>query len=123
MIRIGNDWDELLKDEFASENYKAIHEFLKTEYQTQTVFPPMDDIFNSFKLTAFKDVSVVILGQDPYHELGQAHGLSFSVKGDTPLPPSLKNIFKELLSDLGIPISKSGDLTAWAKQGVMLLNT
>ncbi|MEG1805408.1 MAG: uracil-DNA glycosylase [Clostridia bacterium] len=123
MIRIGNDWDELLKDEFASENYKAIHEFLKTEYQTQTAFPPMDDIFNAFKLTAFQDVSVVILGQDPYHEIGQAHGLSFSVKGDTPLPPSLKNIFKELQSDLGIPISQKGDLTAWAKQGVMLLNT
>ncbi|MEG2001950.1 MAG: uracil-DNA glycosylase [Clostridia bacterium] len=123
MIRIGNDWDELLKDEFASENYKAIHEFLKTEYQTQTVFPPMDDIFNAFKLTAFQDVSVVILGQDPYHEVGQAHGLSFSVKGDTPLPPSLKNIFKELQSDLGIAVSKNGDLTAWAKQGVMLLNT
>ncbi|MEG2116328.1 MAG: uracil-DNA glycosylase [Clostridia bacterium] len=123
MIRIGNDWDELLKDEFASENYKAIHEYLKTEYQTQTVFPPRNDIFNAFKLTAFQDVSVVILGQDPYHEIGQAHGLSFSVKGDTPLPPSLKNIFKELQSDLGIAVSKSGDLTAWAKQGVMLLNT
>lgn len=118
---IGNDWDSVLSPLFNGENFKKISEFLDGERKTYTIFPPKDDVFNAFKLTPYESVKVVILGQDPYHEIGQAHGLSFSVKNGTKLPPSLKNVYKELYDDLGIQ-NTNGDLTAWAKQGVLLLN-
>lgn len=123
MVVIGNDWDEIIGEEFKKDYYIRLREFLKEEYAKHTVYPDMYSIFNALKLTPYKDVKVVILGQDPYHEPNQAHGLCFSVQDGTPLPPSLKNIYKELEADLGIPPSKSGDLTKWAKQGVLLLNT
>ena len=123
MVNIGNDWDDVLKDDFSGENYAIIREFLKSEYSAHTIYPSMYDIFNAFKLTPFSKVKVVILGQDPYHGEGQAMGLSFSVPKNKELPPSLKNIYKELKDDLGVNPPDSGDLTAWAKQGVLLLNT
>ena len=123
MVNIGNDWDEVLKDDFSGENYAKIRDFLKSEYSAHTIYPSMYDIFNAFKLTPFSKVKVVILGQDPYHGEGQAMGLSFSVPKNKELPPSLKNIYKELKDDLGVNPPDSGDLTAWAKQGVLLLNT
>ncbi len=123
MIKITPEWDEVLEQEFSSENYLKLREFLKEEYSTRTIYPSMFDIFNSMKMTAFKDVKVVLLGQDPYHNQGQAMGLSFSVPKGVDKPPSLVNMFKELKSELGIEINKSGDLTGWAKQGVLLLNT
>lgn len=123
MVHIGNDWDNLLKGEFESEYYLKLREFLKTEYFSTTVYPPMADIFNALKYTSYEDTRVVILGQDPYHGPGQAHGLCFSVKEGVVAPPSLKNIFKELDNDLGIPTPLSTELTGWAKQGVLLLNT
>ena len=123
MVVIGNDWDEIIGEEFKKDYYIRLREFLKEEYAKHTVYPDMYSIFNALKLTPYKDVRVVILGQDPYHEPNQAHGLCFSVQDGTPLPPSLKNIYKELEADLGIPPSKSGDLTKWAKQGILLLNT
>lgn len=123
MVNIGNSWDELLKDEFQKEYYLKLREFLKEEYQHYNIYPNMFDIFNALKNTAYEDVKVVILGQDPYHGINQAHGCSFSVKKGVEPPPSLKNIFKELKDDLGCPISKHGDLTEWTKQGVLLLNT
>ena len=123
MVNIGNDWDDVLKDDFSGENYAKIREFLKSEYSAHTIYPSMYDIFNAFKLTPFSKVKVVILGQDPYHGEGQAMGLSFSVPKNKELPPSLKNIYKELKGDLGVNPPDSGDLTAWAKQGVLLLNT
>lgn len=124
MVHIDNSWDELLKEDFNSENYKNLREFLKKEYFSKTIYPPMNDIFNAFKLTDYNDVKAVILGQDPYHGAGQAHGLCFSVKEGIKPPPSLINIYKEQKSDLGIdqPFD-SGDLTKWTKQGVLLLNT
>jgi uracil-DNA glycosylase len=123
MVKIGNDWDEILKDEWEKPYYKALQEFLKVEYETQKIYPHIDDIFNALKMTSFEETRVVIIGQDPYHGEGQAHGLCFSVKEGVPPPPSLKNIFKEQLNDVGRPITKNGDLTSWAKQGVLLLNT
>ena len=123
MVHIGNDWDALLADYFASEQYQALRQFLAQEYRTHTVYPNMYDIFNALKYTAYKDVKVVILGQDPYHGPGQAHGLCFSVKQGVEPPPSLKNIFSELEKDVGIPTPKHGELTCWARQGVLLLNT
>lgn len=123
MVVIRNDWDEIIGEEFKKDYYIRLREFLKEEYAKHTVYPDMYSIFNALKLTPYKDVRVVILGQDPYHEPNQAHGLCFSVQDGTPLPPSLKNIYKELEADFGIPPSKSGDLTKWAKQGVLLLNT
>ena len=123
MVNIGNDWDEVLSDLFQSENYKKIREFLKKEYSTYTIYPPMYDIFNAFKMTPYKSIKAVILGQDPYHNEGQAHGLCFSVQKGVELPPSLVNIYKELKSDLGIEPSKSGCLTKWAENGVFLLNS
>lgn len=122
MIKITEEWDEILKEEFSSESYKKLHQFLKEEYFTQKVFPSMYDIFNSMKLTSFEDVKVVLLGQDPYHNDGQAMGLSFSVPDGVQKPPSLQNIFKEL-KDEGFDMPNKGDLTGWAKQGVLLLNT
>lgn len=123
MIKITEEWDKILEDEFSSSNYLALREFLKTEYSNHTIYPSMYDIFNSMKTTAFKDVKVVLLGQDPYHNEGQAMGLSFSVPKGIDKPPSLVNMFKELKAELDIPINQSGDLTGWAKQGVLLLNT
>ena len=123
MVHIGNDWDALLEDYFASEQYQNLRRFLAQEYRTQVIYPNMYDIFNALKYTAYKDVKVVILGQDPYHGPGQAHGLCFSVKQGVEPPPSLKNIFSELQKDVGIPEPKHGELTAWARQGVLLLNT
>lgn len=123
MVTTGNDWDEILAPLFESENYKTIREFLKKEYSEHEIYPSMYDIFNAFKLTAYKDVKAVILGQDPYHEPNQAHGLCFSVKEGVKLPPSLVNIYKEIKSDLGIVEPSSGDLTKWAERGVLLLNT
>ncbi|MBO7305026.1 MAG: uracil-DNA glycosylase [Clostridia bacterium] len=123
MVNIGNDWDEILKEEFCKDYYLNLREFLKKEYFTKTVYPPMQDIFNALRYTSRADTKVVILGQDPYHGHGQAHGLCFSVKPGVALPPSLKNIFKELSDELGIPPKSSGELTGWAKQGVLLLNT
>ena len=122
MVKIGNDWDDIIGGEFEKEYYLKLREYLKTEYSSQRIFPDMYDIFNALKLTPYSAVKAVILGQDPYHEPGQAHGLSFSVRDGTALPPSLKNIYKELEDDIGIPAAKSGDLTPWAKQGVLLMN-
>lgn len=123
MVHIGNDWDAILADEWEREYYLSLREFLKREYATQTVYPSMYDIYNALKFTAFSDVKVVIIGQDPYHGPGQAHGLCFSVRPGVEPPPSLKNMFKELADDLGKPTPPGGDLTAWARQGVLLLNT
>ena len=123
MVHIGNDWDELLAGYFESEQYQALRRFLVEEYRTHTVYPDMYDIFNALKYTSFANTKVVILGQDPYHGPGQAHGLCFSVKKGVEPPPSLKNIFSELHEDLGLPIPEHGELTAWARQGVLLLNT
>lgn len=122
MVKIGNDWDGIIGGEFEKEYYLKLREYLKTEYSSRKIFPDMYDIFNALKLTPYSSVKAVILGQDPYHEPGQAHGLSFSVRDGTALPPSLKNIYKELEDDIGIPAAKSGDLTPWAKQGVLLMN-
>jgi uracil-DNA glycosylase len=123
MVKLGNDWDEVLKNEFEKEYYQELRRFLIHEYKTQTIYPDMYDIFNALKNTAYSDVKAVILGQDPYHEPRQAHGLCFSVQKGVSKPPSLVNIFKELESDLGIKPPDHGDLTDWAKQGVLLLNT
>ncbi|MCH5166722.1 MAG: uracil-DNA glycosylase [Erysipelotrichales bacterium] len=120
---IGNDWDNVLNVVESSEGFKRFLNIVDNEYKTKTIYPLKENIFNAFKLTPYKDVKVVIVGQDPYHGEGEAHGLSFSVQDPTPLPPSLKNIYKELYEDLGINPSKSGDLTKWAKEGVLLLNS
>lgn len=118
-----NDWHDLLEDEFKKDYYLKLRSFLINEYRTRTIYPNMNDIFNALHYTQYKDVRVVILGQDPYHGPNQAHGLSFSVKPGIPAPPSLVNIYKELNSDLGCYIPKSGYLKKWSDQGVMLLNT
>ena len=122
MIDFGNSWNEILKDEFDKEYYLKLRAFLKHEYSTQTIFPSMYDIFNALKYTDYNDVKVVILGQDPYHGEGEAHGLAFSVKPGIPVPPSLKNMYKELNSSLGCYIPNNGYLKKWADQGVLLLN-
>ena len=122
VVNIGNDWDNILADEWEKPYYKELREFLKNEYKTQRIYPNMYDIFNALKYTSFADTKVVIIGQDPYHGENQAHGLCFSVKRGIVPPPSLKNMYKELQSDLGIPIANHGELTAWAKQGVLMLN-
>ncbi len=123
MVNIGNDWDELLADEFLKDYYLKLREFLKSEYSTRRIYPDMYDIFNALKATPYSKVKAVILGQDPYHEPGQAHGMCFSVKPGVPLPPSLQNIYKELWDDLAIEPAKDGYLVHWAEQGVLLLNT
>ncbi|WP_459537889.1 uracil-DNA glycosylase [Methanobrevibacter sp.] len=120
---IGNDWDLHLKEEFEKEYFLKIKEFVDEEYASKTIYPPYDEIFNAFRLTPLSDVKVVILGQDPYHEKGQAHGLAFSTPEGRPIPRSLKNIFKEINAEYGYPIPDSGCLEPWAKQGVFLLNT
>ena len=123
MYKISKEWDELLKEEFSSQSYINLREFLKTEYSTRTIYPSMFDIFNSMKLTSLDSVKVVLLGQDPYHNVGQAMGLSFSVPKGVDKPPSLVNMFKELKAETGVEPPTHGDLTGWAKQGVLLLNT
>lgn len=124
MVNFNNDWDELLKDEFTKEYYLKLRQTLINEYKAQKVFPNMYDIFNAMKLTSYEDVKCVIIGQDPYHNDGQAHGLSFSVKKGVIPPPSLVNIFKEIKDDVGIDnLGKHGELTKWAKDGVLLLNS
>ena len=123
MVNIGNDWDELLKEEFSKDYYQQLRRFLAYEYKTRTIYPNMYDIFNALKYTAYKDVKAVILGQDPYHGVNQAHGLCFSVQQGITPPPSLVNIFQELHEDLGCTIPNHGNLSAWAKQGVLMLNT
>ena len=122
MVNLGNDWDQVLGEEFKKDYYLRLREFLKAEYSTRTVYPDMYDIFNAFKTTAYKDVKVVMLGQDPYHEPGQAHGMCFSVKPGVQIPPSLVNIYKEQAADVGITIPETGYLLPWAEQGVLLLN-
>ena len=123
MVQLGNSWDRLLADQFAAPYYKELREFLKGQYRDYKVYPSMYDIFNALKHTPYEQVRVVILGQDPYHQPGQAHGLCSSVKKGVQPPPSLKNIYKELQAELGIEPPDHGDLTSWAKQGVLLLNT
>ena len=122
MVHIGNSWDDILADEFKKEYYLKLREFLKYEYSHFTVYPDMHDIFNSLKYTPYENVKAVIIGQDPYHGPGQAHGLCFSVNDGVPFPPSLQNIFKEIHDDLGTPIPATGNLTRWAEQGVLMLN-
>ena len=123
MVNIGNKWDPELKEEFQKDYYLRLRAFLKEEYQTKVIYPSMYDIFNALKYADYDDIKVVIIGQDPYHEPNQAHGLAFSVRDGVQFPASLNNIFKELHNDIGMPIPKSGDLTKWAKQGVLLLNS
>ncbi|MBQ1684729.1 MAG: uracil-DNA glycosylase [Clostridia bacterium] len=123
MIDLGNDWNDILADEFQKDYYLKLREFLKTEYRSARVYPGMYDIFNALRYTSFADVKAVILGQDPYHGPGQAHGLCFSVRPGVEPPPSLKNIYKELESDIGFVPPAHGCLTHWARQGVLLLNT
>ena len=120
---IGNDWDLALKEEFEKDYFLKIKDFINKEYETKTIYPPYDDIFNAFKLTPLNEVKVVILGQDPYHEKGQAHGLAFSTPAGRPKPRSLNNIFKEINAEYDYPIPESGCLESWANQGVFLLNT
>lgn len=121
MVNIGNSWDDVLKEDFGGENYQNLRRFLAEEYRTHTVYPDMHHIFSALKETAFEDVKVVIIGQDPYHNPGQAHGMCFSVMPGTDTPPSLVNVFKEIKSDLGIA-NTNPYLIDWAKQGVLLLN-
>lgn len=123
MIKISKEWDELLENEFNTPSYKKLREFLKAEYSNHIVYPDMYNIFNSLKHTSFEDISVVIIGQDPYHEEGQAMGLSFSVPQGVKKPPSLVNIYKEIEAEFNVKMPSSGDLTSWAKQGVLLLNS
>lgn len=122
MVDFGNSWNNVLDGEFDKEYYLNLRNFLKEEYSTRIIYPPMHDIFNALKYTDYNDVKVVILGQDPYHGEGEAHGLAFSVKENIPIPPSLKNIYKELNSSLGCYIPNNGYLKKWSDQGVLLLN-
>ncbi|TSB44999.1 uracil-DNA glycosylase [Alkalicoccobacillus porphyridii] len=123
MSVLHNSWNDLVGEEFNKPYYLKLREVLKDEYSNQTVYPPMHDLFNALHFTDYPDVKVVIIGQDPYHGPGQAHGLSFSVQPDVKVPPSLKNIYKELQTDLGITPPTHGYLEPWAKQGVLMLNT
>lgn len=124
MVSFNNEWDELLKEEFQKEYYLRLRQILINEYRTQRVYPGMYDIYSAMKLTSYSDVRCVIIGQDPYHGEGQAHGLSFSVRRGIAPPPSLVNIFKEIRDDIGIDnLGKHGELTKWAQEGVLLLNS
>lgn len=123
MVQIGNDWDERLQGEFDKPYYQQLRAFLIEEYRHNRVYPGMYDIFNALKYTSFENTRAVILGQDPYHGPGQAHGLCFSVKKGVEPPPSLQNIFKELHADTGTPVPSHGELTDWARSGVLMLNT
>ncbi len=118
-----NDWEEQVSPEFEQAYFRELTQFITKEYEEATIYPHVENLFQAFRETPYHKVKVVILGQDPYHGDGQAHGLSFSVQKGVPLPPSLRNMFKELETDLGIPIPEHGELTQWAKQGVLLLNT
>ena len=122
MVKLGNDWDDIIGGEFEKEYYLNLREFLKKEYRSTDVYPDMYDIFNALRLCSYESTRAVIIGQDPYHGPGQAHGLCFSVKKGITPPPSLINIFKELNADLGITPPSHGELTDWARQGVLLLN-
>ena len=119
---IGNDWDKKLEIIWNSEGFKNFYKLIENEYDTKIIFPPKEYIFNALKLTSYENTKVVIVGQDPYHGVGEAHGLSFSVQEGIKIPPSLQNIYKELNTDLGIPIHNKGDLTKWGKEGVLMLN-
>ena len=118
-----NTWAALLQCEIGSERHTELQQFIAHERLVSTVFPPAQDVYAALDLTSFESTNVVVLGQDPYHGLGQAHGLSFSVRDNTPIPPSLRNIFQELFNDVSIQRERNGDLTGWARQGVLLLNT
>lgn len=122
MVNIGNEWDDLLKDEFTKEYYLNLREFLKKEYFSCKIYPDMYDIFNALRYTSYSDVKAVIIGQDPYHGRGQAHGLCFSVQKGVAVPPSLQNIYKEIYDDLGIPPANHGYLKKWADNGVLMMN-
>ncbi len=121
-VQIENSWKELLEDEFEKEYFKNLTDFVRQEYKTHTIYPPGKDIFKAFDLCPVDNVKVVIIGQDPYHGKGQAHGLCFSVKDGVKIPPSLRNIYKELNDDIGKPIPETGNIEHWAKQGVLMLN-
>ena len=123
MVHIGNDWDEVLQGEFEQEYYQKLRKYLVQEYRTKLIYPSAENIFNALKKTSYQDCKVVLLGQDPYHGEGQAHGLSFSVSRGQRIPPSLKNMYKELQTTTGFCIPKHGCLERWAEQGVLLLNT
>jgi uracil-DNA glycosylase len=123
LVTLNNDWDKLLKDEFQKEYYLKLRQFLVREYASKTIYPDKYNIFEALKLTPYKDVKVVILGQDPYHGENQAHGLAFSVQKEVEIPPSLKNVYKELIDDLNCYMPNNGYLVPWARQGVLLLNT
>jgi uracil-DNA glycosylase len=123
LVNLNNDWDGLLKDEFKKEYYLKLREFLKKEYVAKKIYPDMYKIFEALRLTSYEDTKVIIIGQDPYHGENQAHGLAFSVQEGVAIPPSLVNIYKELIDDLGCYMPNSGNLESWAKQGVLLLNT
>lgn len=123
MERLGNDWDEILKEEFEKEYYKELMDFLAEDEKEYEIFPPKEDVFTALKLTSYKDTRVLILGQDPYHGDNQAHGLAFSVREGIKTPPSLLNMYKELREELGCYIPDNGCLDKWARQGVLLLNT
>ncbi len=123
MVHLGNSWDALLADQFQAPYYLELREFLKAEYRSRQIYPPMGDIFNALRYTPYEKVKAVILGQDPYHQPGQAHGMCFSVRKGVEPPPSLKNIYKELQAELGIEPPSHGELTQWAEEGILLLNT
>ena len=123
MKMINNDWSEILNNEFQQGYYRVLDKFIKNEYKTKAIFPIKEEIFNAFEMCSFSNTKVIILGQDPYHNFNQAHGLAFSVLRGNKVPPSLKNIYKELESDLGITPPNHGELTSWAEEGVLLLNT
>lgn len=120
---INNDWKEILNFEFQQGYYKELEKFIKQEYETKAIFPIKEEIFNAFELCSFSNAKVIILGQDPYHNFNQAHGLAFSVLKGNKIPPSLRNIYKELVNDLGVSKPDHGELTSWAEEGVLLLNT
>ena len=123
MVNLGNDWDEVLKNEFEKEYYQKLRKLLIAEYKTETIYPKMENIFSALKLTSYKDCKVLILGQDPYHGPNQAHGLAFSVNIGIKTPPSLQNMYKELRDELGLYVPNNGYLVPWAEQGILLLNT
>ncbi len=123
MFLIKKNWFDLLKSEFETTQYKELESWLNHEYQNKIIYPKPENVFNALNLVKYNDVKVVIIGQDPYHNPNQAHGLSFSVENDVAIPPSLKNIYKELHDDMGCYIPNNGNLTKWAKQGVLLLNS
>ena len=123
MFPIAKNWYELLKNDFESESYKKLSQFLDSEYNTKTIYPKPENVFNALNLVKYNDVKVVIIGQDPYHGPNQAHGLSFSVEKDVNIPPSLRNIYKELHDDCGCYVPNNGNLTKWARQGVLMLNS